>query len=272
MDSIGFLTPEPVLYHARAHGFATFGPGHLASLAFATAMVACSLWAYLRLPRNAEEHGAFSPQRLAMIRMFAGGAVAIILGKCVWYLALGMFEPLFWPLHMCNLCEFVALGYAIRPRSRVGERLADLLFCWGLTGCPSALLFPGWAWYCPAWSLASLCGFVEHALVLACALCVAVGGEYVPRPGRTWFVATATLVCGCVARVVNPLLGTNFFFVTNPIGAGWPFTWMAATFGDPGFLVAYFALAMLFWCAVYGLYLLVGACMSGAPPRRDPQR
>ncbi len=251
MATENFLTPEPVLYHTRTPGFAFFGAGHLASLALSAVIVALSLAWYLRLPRQSE---GFSRQRLAFVRVLAGLAVAIILAKCLWYLRIGMLEPLFWPLHICNLCEFVALGYAAAPSSRVGSRLADLLFCWGLTGCLGALLFPGWAWYCPAWSLASLCGFVEHALVFACALCVLVGGEYVPHPHGVWFVIAATVACGAAARAINPRLGTNFFFVSNPIAAGWPFSWLVAAFGDPGFLVAYLAFAVVLWGAVYGTY------------------
>ena len=247
----GFFTPEPVLYHGHATGFALFGAGHVASLALSAALVATLVARYLRLPQAA---CGPSPARRHQLLAMSGTAVAVLVAKDLWYVALGMFEPLFWPLHMCNLCEFVALGYAIRPRSRVGERLADLLFCWGLTGCPSALLFPGWAWYCPAWSLASLCGFVEHALVFACALCVLVGGEYVPHPHGVWFVIAATVACGAAARAINPRLGTNFFFVSNPVAAGWPFSWLVAAFGDPGFLVAYLAFAVVLWGAVYGTY------------------
>lgn len=249
---VSFLTPEPALYHARAQGFAHFGLGHLVCLALALMFVVYATASYRHLPHE----GADSPRgaRLRMLRLLAGASVALITSKCLSYLALGLFEPLFWPLHVCNLCEFVALGYALAPRSPAGRRLGDLLFCWGLTGCLAALLLPGWSWYCPVWSFASISGFAEHALVLACACCVLVGGDYVPRPRRLWFVLLVTVVCGAVFRLLNPLLGTNFFFVTNPAAVGGPGPWLLATFGDPGFLVAYLLLTTGMWVVLYTLY------------------
>lgn len=250
-----FWAPEPMLYHARALGFEFFGADHLVCLAVSAVLVATVLAVYLQLP--AQPGSTMGGTRLKMLRIVTSIPVALVLAKSITYLVLGLFEPLFWPLHVCNLCELVAWGYALAPSTRVGGRCADLLFCWGLTGCPSALVFPGWAWYCPALCFASLCGFVEHALVFACALCAVVGGEYVPQPRRVWFALLVSVVCGVFFRLVNPLLGTNFFFVTNPIGAGGPFPWLVATFGDPGFLVAYLCLAAGAWCAIYGICCLV---------------
>lgn len=254
MDSstMGFLTPEPVLFHEHAQGFALFGMGHLVSLAVSALIIAFALRTYLSLPKSLDE-GLSGQRRLALCAM-SGTAVLIICGKCLSYAALGILEPLFWPLHICNLSEFVALGYALSPQSRTGKRLADLLFCWGISGCAAALLFPGWHGYCPAWSLASLCGFVEHALVLACALCSLVGGDYEPQPRRAWFVALVTVVCGAIFRVANPLLNTNFFFVTNPAGAGGPGPWLLATFGDPWFLLPYLVLAIGLWTTQFAVW------------------
>ena len=243
-----------MLYHAGSEGFAWFGPGHLVSLVLSFALVAILVMRYLRLPSDAQLRP--SPLRQAQLLAMAGGSVAVIGAKCASYVALGLFEPLFWPLHVCNLCEFAALGYALAPRSAVGCRLADLLFCWGITGCAGALVLPGWSYYCPAASLASVCGFVEHALVLACALCIVVGGDYQPEPRRGWFVLLATVACGGLFRVANPIWGTNFFFVTNPAAVGGPFLWMLASFGDPGFLVPYLALAVASWCGLYACWRL----------------
>lgn len=247
----GFFTPEPVLYHGHAQGFATFGAGHLASLALAAALVAVLVARYLSLPSSP---GGPSPQRRRLLLAASGAAVAILVAKDLWYVALGMFEPLFWPLHVCNLCELVALLYALWPTSPVGLRMADLLFCWGITGSLGALLLPGWAYYCPAWSLASICGFVEHALVLACAFCPLAGGDWQPRPSNAWFVLLVTIAFGALFRVVNPVLGTNFFFVTNPAAAGGPGPWLLATLGDPGFLVGYLLLVAALWGATYAVW------------------
>lgn len=272
MDSstVGFLTPEPVLFHGHAQGFALFGMGHLVSLAASAFIIAFALRTYLSLTTNLDE--APSGQRRLALCAMSGTAVLIICGKCLSYAALGILEPLFWPLHVCNLSEFVALGYTLGPQSRMGRRLADLLFCWGISGCAAALLFPGWHGYCPVWSLASLCGFVEHALVLACALCPLVGGDYSPQPRRVWFVVLVTVACGALFRAVNPLLGTNFFFVTNPAAAGGPGPWLLATFGDPGFLLPYLMLAMGLWAAQYAVWCVARRDNRGGMPHRATHR
>lgn len=250
----GFLTPEPVLYHMRAPGFELFGPGHLLSLTLSLALIAITLTCYLRQPTHSSQ-GSITRHRILVTA--AAIPVAIVAAKCATYLALGMFEPLFWPLHICNLSEFIALGCALAPAGRLRTRLGDLLFCWGSIGCLGALIFPGWSWYCPALTLASLCGFVEHALVLACLLCLPVEGDYQPEPRRVWFVLAVTVTCAAIARAANPLLGTNFFFVTNPAGAGGPFPWLVATFGDPGFLPAYLLCALALWGLAYVVFRLV---------------
>ena len=262
-DQMGFLTPEPVLYHGHATGFAQFGAGHLVSLTLSAVLVAVLITRYLRLSATP---GGLSPARRRLLLAMSGTAMGVLLAKDLWYLALGMFEPLFWPLHICNLCELIALGHALSPSSRMGMHLADLLFCWGITGSLGALLFPGWSYYCPAWSLASICGFIEHALVLACALCLLAGGDYEPRPRRVWFVLATTVVCGAVFRVVNPLLGTNFFFVTNPAAAGGPGPWLLATLGDPGFLVGYLLMVVALWAATY----LAWRAIVSPNHRREP--
>ena len=255
VDLNSLFAPEPVLWHTQATGFALFGKGHLASLAASLVLETCLVRAYLRLPRT--DGLAPSEPRRRMLRAISGTAVGLVAAKCACYLALGLFEPLFWPLHVCNLCEFVALAYALDPRSPLGRRMADLLFCWGLTGCLGALLLPGWHGYCPAPSLASICGFLEHALVFACALCPLVGGDYAPQLRRMWFVLLVTVAGGAFFRLVNPLLGTNFFFVTNPAAVGGPFAWLVATFGDPGFLVPYLGIAVASWAFAHGIYQAV---------------
>ena len=252
----GLLTPEPVLYHMRAPGFELFGPGHLISLTLSLALIAITLTCYLRQPTPAPSNLGSGTRRRILVAA-AVIPVALVAAKCATYLALGMFEPLFWPLHICNLSELLALGCALAPAGHLRTRLGDLLFCWGSVGCLGALLFPGWSWYCPAQTLASLCGFVEHALVLACLVCMLAEGDYQPDPCRVWFVLAVTVTCAAIARVANPLLGTNFFFVTNPAGAGGPFPWLVATFGNPGFLVAYLLLALALWGLAYAVLRLV---------------
>lgn len=245
---VWFFRPEPLWYHEGGRGFAIFGPEHLTCLAACAGLVATLLWRYRR--------GGGSRERLAQERAMAGTAVGLVVSKDLVYVAQGLFEPLFWPLHICNLCEFVALAYAVAPRSAVGGRMGDLLFCWGLTGGLGALLFPGWSYYTPAFAYASLCGFAEHALIFACALCPLTTGDLVPRPRRMWFPLVASVACGALFLWLNPLLGTNFFFVTNPASAGAPLAALVGALGHAGFLVAYLAGAVGSWAASYGIWWL----------------
>ena len=245
------LDPEPVLYHAQQGGFALLDPSHLTLLVACLSAIMLLVRRYGRLPKSGT--GSASPRRRQLL-VQAGLAVGILAAKDVSYIALGLFEPLFWPLHICNLSEFVALAAACHSSDRVVRRANDLLFCWGISGCLAALLIPGWSGYCPAFSLASLCGFVEHTLVLACALCPLVGGDYQPDPRRMGPILALSVGCGLLFRLVNPLLGTNFFFVTNPAGAGWPGRWLLQTMGDPWFLAGYLALAVACWTLTYLLW------------------
>lgn len=249
-----FFTPEPVLLREGHAGFAFFDLDHLVLIALCLALAVVIVLRYIRLP--AGDGTGPSPSRRRVLLAASGTAFAILFAKDASYVALDIMEPLFWPLHICNFCEYIALVYALWPRTCVGRCAADILFCWGTTGCAAALFLPAWGPYCPARSLASLCGFVEHSLVLGCALCLVLGGDYVPRPRRIWVVIAASVVCGLVFRVLNPILGTNFFFVTDPSTMGAPGTWILQTFGDPGFLVAYLFVACCLWALVYGIWCL----------------
>ena len=239
MTAVGeFFVPEPLWYVGGGGGFALFGPEHLVALAACVALIAALAYAY----RAADGEG-----RRQQLRLMAGAAVALLAAKDVCYIALGLFDPLFWPLHICNICEYLAFVAAFWPDTRVGKLCRGVLFCWAALGCAGALLFPGWSYYTPALTWANVSSFAEHALVLACVACPAAAGEAGPTLADVGASALLAVVCGALARALNPLLGTNFFFVTSPEIVGGPFPWVAATLGEVGFLVAYLAFACLFW-------------------------
>ena len=236
-----FFVPEPVWYYAGSEGFALFGAEHLLALAVCAALIGVLAWQY----RAASAEG-----RAAQQRLMAGTAMGLLVAKDLCYIALGLFDPAFWPLHICNFCEYLALAAALAHGTRAGATCRGVLLCWASLACTGALLFPGWRYYTPALTWANVSSFAEHALVLACVVCAAAAREPGPTLSDVRNSALAALALGALARRINPLLGTNFFFVTRPASTGGPFVWLEATFGNPGFLVAYFAAACAFWLAL----------------------
>ena len=237
-----FFIPEPLWYLDGGEGFALFGAEHLVALAACVALIAALAVLY----RSASNDGRALQQRI-----MAGTAVGLLVAKDVSYLVLGLFTPEFWPLHICNFCEYLAVLAAFASATRVGRTARGVLLCWASLGCTGALLFPGWSYYTPALTWANVSGFAEHALVLGCVVCMAAAREPGPTLLDVRNSALAALACGVLARRVNPLLGTNFFFVTRPASVGGPFPWAVATFGEAGFLVAYLAAACAFWFALH---------------------
>ena len=236
-----FLMPEPVYYFAGAEGFALFGAEHLVSLAACAALIGALALHY---------RDSWPEERVRQQRLMAGAAVALLVAKDLSYVVLGLFDPLFWPLHICNFCEYLALAAALTAGTRAGKTVRGVLLCWAALGCTGALLFPGWSYYTPALTWASVSGFAEHALIVAYVVCAAVAREEGPTLVDVRNSALAALALGAIARRVNPLLGTNFFFVTRPASTGGPFIWLAQTFGDPWFLAVYLAIACTFWLAL----------------------
>ena len=235
-----FFIPEP-LWYVAGEGFALFGPEHLVALVACAALIAALSVAY----RMASNNGRKLQQRI-----MAGTAIGLLAMKDLSYVALGLFVPLFWPLHICNFCEYLAVVAAFWPGTRVGRAARGVLICWAALGCTGALLFPGWSYYTPALTWANISSFAEHALVLGCVVCMAAAREEGPSLTDVGASALAAVVFGALARLINPLLGTNFLFVTKPSTAGGPFVWLEQTFPNPWYLAAYLGIACAFWLAL----------------------
>ena len=241
-----FFTPEPILLQ-RGRGFATFGREHLLVLACCLLVVALLLRRYRRLPRGL----AWGSPRRRMLLACASVPLALLASRDLTMVALGLMSPIFWPLHICNLCEMLALLYALTCSSRAAEPVGELLFAWGATGGISALLFPGWG-YCLMFTYASLGGFAEHALLLVCVWAPVLGGDFCPSVRRSWIPVVAVLAFGALFRLANPVFDTNFFFVTTALDNP-PFQFFYGLLGDPGFLVPYALLAYCTWLAWYAV-------------------
>ncbi len=240
-------------------GFALFGAEHLSWLAVCLAIVAAVLLAWRRLPGG---EGPASPRR-RMVLALSLVPVALLASDDLLMVATGTFSAPWWPLHFCNLAEYLCVAHALRPCRPTRELLLTL----GLPGGCTALLFPGWS-YCPALSWPAICGFLEHALVLALSL-LAVSD---PRTSPRWqdLAISCAVVGACVAlfRWLNPILGTDFGFV-NGAAANSPLEAWQAQWGSPGYLVPY---ALAFVAVAICLHAAVAlqrrlARGSGGSPR-----
>jgi uncharacterized membrane protein YwaF len=167
-----------------------------------------------------------------------------------------VFWPIFWPLHICNLCEYLWVIYALHPHGRFGDALGNLLFCWSIVGGAGALLVPGWASYSPLLCWSSLCGFFGHALFFASTICVLAGCDLIPNIRWIWVPIIAAIVGGAFFYAFNAQFGTNFFF-TDPYAAGVPFSTLADLFGPSSFFAAYLAAAIILWVCFYGVHAWV---------------
>lgn len=248
-----FFAPEARFMIERSGGFETLGTAHLVVIAVCAVVAALLVRRYAKLPQGLEWG---SPRRRQLVVMAIIPPI-LLASRAATLIHAGLFWPLFWPLHICNLCEYFCLVFALCPHGRFGRGLGNLIFCWGVVGGVGAVLFPGWSWYCPLFCWASLCGFAGHALMLAFAFCLVVGRDVRLDVRWVWLPALAGVVGATLFRVVNPLLGTNFFFVTDPASAGPPFAWGLATFGDPGFLAVYLVIVLAIWLALYAVARIV---------------
>ena len=235
-----FFSAEPLMVDGP--GFARFGRGHL--IALALCLVAIN--GLVRFYCDASDDGIWSERRRTLATM-AGSMIAMRLTHDLACLMTGTFSPPWWPLHLCNICELLCLAYVVRPSKALGLAVAGLALPSGLL----ALAFPGWD-YCPLLTWASICGFAEHANLVAFALSLVLSGDVNPRLGNAW-VPLAYLACYlAVIFPLNRAFDTNFAFINWPI-AGTPLVAMAGAFGNPGYLVPYLALMVLIICGLFWL-------------------
>ena len=239
MDTYPFFTAEPLM--EAGPGFETFGPGHLVSLALCVVGIALLVRTYVRLDPGLAWR---MPRRRALLAI-GGAMVGMRISHDVLCLAAGSFGAIWWPLHVCNLCELLCFAYALRP----GRALGLATYGLALPSGTLALLFPGWT-YCPLLTWASVCGFAEHACLVAFALMLACGGEVHPRL-RDSGAPLGVLVCYLAATIpFNHAMGTNFGFTNWPI-PGTPLVAFARVCGTPGYLVPYGAGIAALVCGIF---------------------
>ena len=221
-----FLTPLSVWTEQGEILLPPYGVGHLAWLA------ACLCLGITLVRMNYRLATKEVPQHrmelaVACTPLFLLGAHMVSMA------AFRAFSPGCLPLHVCNLCEVLALVYAITHDGSVGSTLYGM----GIVGSLAALLFPGWT-NAPAWSLPSVCGFLEHTLVLAFIAMEVLGGSICPKRRDIWKPLAATGLYLAAIYPLNHALGTNFAFV-NWAPYGTPLLGWEETFGNPGYIAVY---------------------------------
>lgn len=76
--------------------------------------------------------------RRTMLLVVAGIPLVLLVSQDVIMAQAGVFGAQWWPLHSCNICEYLAFVYALRPNRFCGE----VIFTLGIVGAACALLFP----------------------------------------------------------------------------------------------------------------------------------
>ena len=235
---IDFMTPLPV-WDARGDVLLPlFGTEHLTWLAF------CLLAGFALVAMHRKLAGR--PEEQRRLELAVAFAPFIFLGvHTSSMLAWGAFNTNCLPLHICNLCEVLALTFAISRRKGIGT----VLYGVGTVGSLAALLFPGWS-TAAAWSLPSLCGFMEHMLVLAFIVMKLRDGSIRPNIRQIWQPLAFTGIYTAGIYPFNKLAGTNFAFV-NWAPYGTPLLGWEQRLGNPGYIGVYLTVFVLLELALF---------------------
>lgn len=117
------------------------------------------------------------------------------------------------PLHLCDLTAILA-GFALLGRWRV---LRELTYYWGLAATLQAVLTPALTFSFPHPVFLSF--FSQHFAIVGAALYLPLADAW--RPQTPWWRSPLRVMLLTEAYVVamlllNPLLGTNFGFLSRP--------------------------------------------------------
>ena len=201
--------------------FPTFGPAHLAILAFVP-LAAIALAALVRRRPRAER-----PIRLAL-------AAALAANELAWYVhgweAGWLRPPHGLPLELCNVVLWLTAWALVAPRTW----LLELVYYLGLAGSGMALLTPD-----PGAPLSSYAGakyFVSHGGAVAAILLLVLGGRFRPRPDAWWRAFLWLNAYAALVALFDARFGTNYMFLREkPVSASlldalgpWPWYVLAA--------------------------------------------
>lgn len=240
----GFFRAQPLWIAEGRLGFEHFGPAHLVWLAFSLALVVACSRRYARLPSGLAWG---SPRRKALLAC-ACVPVALLASQDAIMAASGVFSVEYWPLYSCNLCELLLVVCALWP----SDFLNEVLWCLGVVGAAAALLFPSWD-LCPAWSWPSLCGFVEHSLIIAFTTMQLAGHDFSPRLSHVWQPMLVTAVYLALIWPFDRATDSNFMFVNHP-PYDTPLMDLYDLVGSPGYVLVAAAALVAVWLLMYLLW------------------
>ena len=225
------------------YGFDFFGPEHLIWLAFIVLAAGLVIGAYRRMPHDFSWR---SPRRKVLLAL---AGIPVVCWTIVTVLTIdqGMLKVSRLPLYLCNLCEALLVIDALHPNRFCDESI----FAIGLAGGGAALLFPGWT-CCPAWSLPSVTGFIEHSCIVIFAILRIVDGDFRPSARNIWQPMLLTLAYTALIIPLNIACGTNFMFVPDPYEAQ-PLKALFETLGNPAYTLVYLAGVFAIFAAEYAL-------------------
>jgi len=123
------------------------------------------------------------------------------------------------PLDLCDIGVFVtaaALLAARRPGNpgRVGQRLYELAYVWGIGGTTQAVLTPDLDALCP--SRGCIRYFLLHGTIIVSVLTLTVGLGLQPQHGAFWRVWLTTALLAAVVLGIDRMLGANYMYLLGP--------------------------------------------------------
>lgn len=240
LDSVGFFTPLALV--GEAYGFPLFGTYHLIYIAYAAMLVTVLTIVYRRLSPDTSWG---SPRRIMLI-VVSSTIILLKLSEISIEIYRGTYNVYWWPLHPCNICGVLCLLYALRPNKPTGE----ILYALGLPGSMAGILFADWIKVSMPWNWFCLCGFTEHALLIAFPLMLLLSHDFRPSMRRIWQPIVFVLACAPFIYIFNLHFGTNYWFINTP-SPGSPLVLFADLCGDPGYLIPYAILVFGSWTLMY---------------------
>lgn len=194
--------------------FETFGPDHLALLGLA--VVGCVVVAAVgnrrrrRLRARGVEPSSPSDGLQRAHRVAAITLLAVAVPLQVWqWLPADYDRQTSWPVHLCDLAWMLAV-VALWTGSR---RAAQVLYYWGLTLVPQAMLTPDLAQVFPH---PRYVGFwLLHLLVVWIAVHLTWGAGHRPTWSGYRFTVAATVVWMAAVMAFNTVFDTNYGYLNG---------------------------------------------------------